>query len=129
MGEHLSACDYTLIFCPVLINVIVEIRFCIKHGESIKRRSAQDVSMFDELAFFKVSCRPLFIFATLFTVGAKFCVSTMAALASLRGANLHHTVMRVVNLCKYAKIGCMVEVTQKDLKKHEETELLNVKPF
>ena len=46
----------------------------------------------------------------------------MAALALLQDANSRHHEECEFEMvpCKYAKIGCMVEVTRKDLKKHEE---------
>ena len=121
MGEHLSACDYIFLSCPnecdggdKILQKNMEKhkmeecprrQYVCPHCEESGEYKEQTTTHLEKCPLMKIPC----------SNDGCSCLIARCKLASHRDECEFEIVP-----CKYAKIGCMVEVTRKDLKKHEE---------
>ena len=122
VGEHLSACDYTFLFCPNKCDGGDKIlrknmekhkteecprrQYVCPHCEKSGEYKERTTTHLEKCPLMKIPC----------SNDGCSCLIARCKLASHRGEDCEFEMVP----CKYAEIGCMVEITRKELKKHEE---------
>ena len=122
LGEHLSACDYTFLSCPnecdggdKILRKNMEKhkteecprrRYVCPHCEESGEYEERTTTHLEECPLVKIPC-------------SNDGCSCLVARCELMSHCNEFCEFEMVS-CKYAKIGCIVEVPRKDLKNHEE---------
>ena len=122
VGEHLSACDYSFLSCPnecdggdKILRKNMERhktkecprrQYVCPHCEKSGEYKERTTTHLEKCPLMKIPC----------SNDGCSCLIARCKLASHRGEGCEFEMVP----CKYAKIGCMVKVPRKDLKKHEE---------